>query len=144
MEVNGPELVKSISFITPEEAEEEEKNSDQFSKIVDDDEEEKFLEHKLKNFEYNVTDKGVLDKKSMSNLMKVIGEFAEFRSKELIPISQEKRMQYYMKEHQKYVMACHGTLLKEEDNFNYSSAAVLHKVKINKTCLLYTSPSPRD
>lgn len=67
----------------------------------------------------------------MLNLMKIVGELAELRSKDLIEKNQEQRLKYFETDDRKYIMSCHGTLLREEENYNFCTFAVLGKLKID-------------
>ena len=67
----------------------------------------------------------------MLNLMKIVGELAEIRSKDLIQKNQSQRMDYFKKDDKKYVISCQGTLMREEANYNFCTYAVLGKLKID-------------
>lgn len=63
--------------------------------------------------------------------MKIVGKFAELRSKDLIEKNQGQRLQYFEADDKKYIMSCHGTLMREEENYNFCTFAVLGKLKID-------------
>ena len=67
----------------------------------------------------------------MLGLMKIVGELAESRSKDLIEKNQAQRMEYYEKDNKKYILSCQGTLMREENNYNFCTYAVLGKLKID-------------
>ena len=131
VEVETKKLMESIDFISKDQFIEEEKTAEKNSAMIPVEEEEKFLEHKLKNFEFKSTESDTLDRKTMISVMGKISEFAEFRLKDIVKSTQETRLKYYRKEDSKYVMACHASLLKEEENYNYCTQAVISKLKIN-------------
>ena len=56
----------------------------QYKEIDTSTEENDFLDRKTKNFDVVTSKSGGLDKKCMLNLMKIVGELAELRSKDLI------------------------------------------------------------
>ena len=63
--------------------------------------------------------------------MRIVGELAEIRSKELIEQNQGQRMQFFEKDNKKYILSCQGTLMREEENYNFCTYAVLGKLKID-------------
>lgn len=84
LEVNIDQLADAVTIITEDEAQEEEKQESQYKEIDASKDENEFLERKLKNFEVVTSKTGALEKKCMLGLMKIVGELAEMRSKDLI------------------------------------------------------------
>lgn len=111
MQIDIAKLKEAVTIQTEEEADDEEKKENQYKEVDASSEENDFLERRLKNFEVFTSKTGALEKKCMLNLMKVVGELAELRSKELIEKNQEQRLSFYEKDDKKYVMSCHGTLM---------------------------------
>jgi len=64
----------------------------------------------------------------MMKLMKIIGDFSKFRSKDISKQAQTKRLDYYGNDNDKYVDTILETMSKEEESFNFCTTAVLSKI----------------
>lgn len=104
--MNIDQLADAVTIITEDEAQEEEKQESQYKEIDASKDENEFLERKLKNFEVVTSKTGALEKKCMLGLMKIVGELAEMRSRDLIEKNQAQRMEFFEKDNKKYILSC--------------------------------------
>lgn len=93
-------------------------------------EEDEFIDDKLKSFDLRTGTTGIIDKKCMMKLMKIIGDFSKFKSSDISKKAQTTRLAYYGKDNEKYVDVILETMSKEEESFNTCTSAVLDKISV--------------
>ena len=95
-------------------------------------EEDTYLTEKITGFTVEYAARGgVIEKNCMMRLMKLIGDFSKMRSKDISKLAQEKRLGHYANDYDKYVDVILETMNKEEESFNYCTAAILSKLKVS-------------
>lgn len=97
------------------------------------DEEQKCLTEKLDGFQIEYAPRGgIIEKNCMMKLMKLIGDFSKMKSKDISKLAQEKRLDHYAHEYDKYVDVILETMNREEESFNYCTTAILAKLKVSQ------------
>jgi len=132
VKVNIKKLQEAIQFVDDDgkeasKSEEETKKPEEPSVELTKDEEE-YIDDKLKNFDLRTGTTGIIDKKVMMKLMKIIGDFSKHRSKEHSKLAQTRRLEHYNSDNEKYIDVILDTMSKEEESFNFCTTAVLNKI----------------
>jgi hypothetical protein len=130
VKVDIKKLQEAIQFVNDDGSHVEETKKEEIKLDLTEDD-EKYLEEKLKDFFLETVAGGIIDKKCMMKLMKVIGDFSKHRSKDIGQLAQEKRLVEYNKDHEKYIDIILETMNAEEASFNYCTTAVLSKLDIS-------------
>jgi hypothetical protein len=73
---------------------------------------------------------GLVDKQCMMKLMKIVGDFSKYRSKDISKEAQQKRLDVYGKDKEKYVETIMETMSREEESFNFCTTAILIALNI--------------
>lgn len=131
VKVDIKKLQEAIKFVDAD-GEETKKEKEEI-KIDLSEEDQKYLEEKFGDFKVEYGKGGIIDSKCMLNLMKSIGDFSKSRSKDISQDAQNKRIEQYgdSGDKDKYIDIILDTMSKEEESFNYSTAAVLNKLDIS-------------
>lgn len=130
VKVDIRKLQEAIRFVDDgaEEGKEEAKREEPRVEITE--EESQFITEKLKDFFLETAAGGLIEKKCMMKLMKIIGDFSKFRSKDIGKEAQAKRLEQYDGDKEKYVDVILDTMNKEEQSFNFCTTAVLNKLEV--------------
>lgn len=131
VKVDIKKLQEAIRFVDDDQSEETKHASqDEEIKIDLTKEEEAYIDDKLKSFDLRTDKNGVIEKKCMMKLMKIIGDFSKFRSQDISKQAQEKRLALYGTDNDKYIDIILDTMNGEEESFNYCTTAVLLKISV--------------
>jgi len=130
VKVDIKKLQEAFKFVNDDGEESKEESKEPKVAIELNEEETKFLDHKLKNFQVVNTNKGVIEKKCMMKLMKLIGDFSKMRSKDISKLAQEKRLDHYESDKDKYIDVILETMNREEESFNFCTTAILSRLEV--------------
>lgn len=132
VKVDIKKLQEAIKFVDADGSDHEEKKHDRIEVDISE-EDSKYLDEKLKDFKIETARNGLIDKKCMMNLMKLIGDFSKSRSKDISKEAQNKRSEAYTGDDKdKYVDIILETMNREEESFNFCTAAVLSKLDLSQ------------
>lgn len=124
-------LQEAFTFVDENSESGEEEKKDVSVDLTD--EEQKYLTDKLSDFKIEYAARGgIIEKNCMMKLMKLIGDFSKMRSKDISKLAQEKRLDHYAHEYDKYVDVILETMNREEESFNYCTTAILVKLKVSQ------------
>lgn len=130
VKVDIKKLQEAIRFVEDDENEEVKRERDEENKIDLTKDEETYIEDRLKSFDLRTDKNGVIEKKCMMKLMKIIGDFSKFRSKDITKQAQDKRLALYGTDNDKYIDTILDAMNGEEESFNYCTTAVLQKISV--------------
>ena len=127
VKVNIKKLQEAIQFVEAGDSETPAPPKEEEKKVELTEEEDAYIEDKLSKFDLSTDTRGIIDKKCMMELMKIIGDFSKFRSKDISRDAQDKRLSHYDTDSEKYIDTILETMGKEEQSFNLCTKAVLEK-----------------
>lgn len=131
VKVDIKKLQEAITFVSTS-GEESKEVKQSVPKVDISEEEDKHITEKLKDFFLETAAGGLIEKKCMMKLMKIIGDFSKFRSKDIGKQAQENRLKEYGTDAEKYIDVILDTMNKEEQSFNFSTTAVLSKIDVTQ------------
>lgn len=95
-------------------------------------EDHKYLGQALKGHKFTPDpSSGLLEKSSMVQILKLIGDFAKTKNDAIFKFAQSTRLTHYGKDDMAYIDSIRQTLLKEEQNYDYCQKVILHKLRID-------------
>jgi hypothetical protein len=75
-----------------------------------------------------------LSKNSFIKVFKLTGEFAKFKSRDMKKEAQKKRLEFFGKDHKKYLQTLKDVITEEEKSYESSSQAMFDKLCISPEC----------
>lgn len=130
VKVDIKKLQEAIQFVD-EDGEESKEDRKEKIEVELSEEDKQWLDEKLKDFYLETVRGGLVEKQCMMKLMKLIGEFSKSRSKDISKEAQEKRLQHYGTDKDKYVDVILETMNKEEESFNFCTTAILSRIDLS-------------
>ena len=134
--LNIPKLHEAVNFedIPTEDEKEEQTESKPKPKldIYIPPEDHKYLYQVLKGFKKDESSDNLLERSTMVQLLKFIGDFAKTKNEEISKQAQQSRLEFYGKDDQMYINTIKQTLITEEQNYNYCTKAILFRAKISE------------
>lgn len=130
VKVDIKKLQEAIVFV--DDGEESKEESKDKLEVDLSEEDNQYLDEKLKDFKIETGRGGIIEKKCMMQLMKTIGDFSKSRSKDISKQAQDKRIEHYGTDSEKYVDVILETMSREEESFNYCTTAILSKLNVSQ------------
>lgn len=131
VKVDIRKLQEAIRFVDSDGEESKGSQREEY-KVELSEEDSKYLDEKLESFKIQTAKNGLIEKRCMMDLMKIIGDFSKSRSKDISKDAQNLRIECYGKDNEKYVEVILDTMNREEESFNHCTSALLNKLKISQ------------
>ena len=97
--------------------------------------EEQFIEKAVEAIgELKKTAKKTLTKESFIKVFRYTGDFAKMKGKELKAKAQDKRCEYFGKDHEKYLKTLKDNIADEEKAYEAASQVFFNKLNISPHC----------
>lgn len=90
----------------------------------------KYLSQTLQGFKVTEVKEGLIQKHSMVQMLKFIGDFAKLKNEQNSKEAQIARLEHYGKDDDLYIETIKNTLKTEEENYNYCTKSILFKLKV--------------
>lgn len=129
VKVDIRKLQEAIQFVNDDGTYEEEKREEFKVDLTEDD--EQYLKERLQDFFLETAAGGLIEKQCMMKLMKIIGDFSKYRSKDIGKLAQDKRLEQYDSNKENYIDIILDTMNSEEASFNFCTTAVLSKLDVS-------------
>jgi hypothetical protein len=131
VKVDIKKLQEAITFVSTD-GEETKDVKQPVPKVEISEEDEKYITEKLNDFFLETAAGGLIEKQCMMKLMKIIGDFSKFRSKDIGKQGQQNRIKSYGSNHEEYVDTILDIMSKEEQSFNLATTAVLSRIDVTQ------------